>query len=52
MLDDIDTVTWQLYIGCKVWVEDELEMPYVFMTRYLIERTPFMIERFVVTRVL
>lgn len=52
VLDDIDTVTWRPYTGCEVWVEDGLEMPFVFMTRYLIGRTSFVIERFVVTQVL
>ncbi|XP_057861147.2 protein MAINTENANCE OF MERISTEMS-like [Cryptomeria japonica] len=52
VFDDIDTVIWRPYTGCEVWAEDGIEMPFVFMTRYLIGRTPFVIERFVVTRVL
>lgn len=52
ILDDIDMVVWRPYTGCEVWAEDGLEMPYVFMTRFLIGRTPFVIKRFLVTRVL
>lgn len=46
VLDDIDTVIWRPYMDCEVWAEDMLEMPYVYMLRYLIGQTPFIIERF------
>lgn len=45
-------VIWRPYTGCEVWAEDGLEMQYVFMTQFLIGRTLFVIERFLVTRVL
>lgn len=38
-------------MDCKVWDEDGLEMPYVYMSRYLIGRIPFIIERFLHSRV-
>lgn len=33
-------------MDCEVWVEDGLEIPYVYMSRYLIRQMPFIIERF------
>lgn len=50
VLDDIDTVIWRAYMDCEVWAKDRLEMPYVYMSRYLIERMPFIIERFLHNR--
>lgn len=32
-------------MDCKVWGEDGLEIPYVYMSRSLIGRMPFIIER-------
>lgn len=46
VLDDIDTVIWRPYIDCEVWAEDGLEMPFVFMSQFLIGWMPFVIERF------
>lgn len=46
VLDDIYMIIWRPYMDCEVCVEDGLEMPYVYMSRYLIGQTPFIIERF------
>lgn len=51
VLDDIDTIIWRPYMDSEVWAKDELEMPYVYMSRYLIGRMPFIIERFLHNRV-
>ncbi|XP_059073617.1 protein MAINTENANCE OF MERISTEMS-like [Cryptomeria japonica] len=51
VLDDIDTVVSRPYMECEVWVEDGMEMPYVYMSRYLIGRMPFVIERFLHSQV-
>ncbi|XP_059063972.1 serine/threonine-protein phosphatase 7 long form homolog isoform X1 [Cryptomeria japonica] len=31
VVDDIDTVVWRPYMECEVWVEDGIEMSYVYM---------------------
>lgn len=38
-------------MDCEVWAEDGLEISYVYMSRYLIEQTPFIIERFLHSQV-
>lgn len=50
-LDDIDTVIWRPYMDCEVWAKDGIEIPYVYMSRYLIGRTLFIIERFLHSRI-
>lgn len=33
-------------MDCEMWAEDGLEMPYMYMSRYLIGWTPFIIKQF------
>lgn len=51
MIDDIDVVIWRLYLGCEEWEDDAVELPYTFRSRYLIGRTPYILERQLVDRV-
>ncbi|XP_059071254.1 serine/threonine-protein phosphatase 7 long form homolog [Cryptomeria japonica] len=35
-LDDMDTVVWRLYRLCEPWPEDGFEVPYLFLSRFLL----------------
>lgn len=41
MIDDIDSVIWRPYLDCEEWEEDDIELPYVFRSMYLIRKTPY-----------
>lgn len=51
MIDDIDMVIWRSYLGCEQCEDDAVELPYTFRSRYLIGRTPYVLERQLVDRV-
>lgn len=51
LLDDMDIVVWRLYLDCKPWNTDDIEMPYVCILRFLIGKTPFILERFLALQV-
>ena len=44
VLDTLDVVTWRPYLECEVW-DDDMELGYYFQTRWLIRKTPHIIER-------
>lgn len=51
-LDDLDTVISRAYIECEPWDDDVEALPYVFMTRFLIGHTSYLLERQVPGRVM
>lgn len=44
-LDDLDMVIWRPYSHCEVWEDDGEALLYVYMTRFLIGRTSYVVER-------
>lgn len=51
VMDDMDTVVWRPYQLCESWAGDSFEVPHLFMRRFLLGRTPYVIERFILPRV-
>lgn len=43
-LDDMDIVVWRLYQLYEPWPEDGFEVPYLFLSRFLLGRTPYIKE--------
>lgn len=38
---------WRPYRLCEPWPEDGFEVPYLFLSRFLLGRTPYVVERFI-----
>lgn len=52
VMDDLIIIEWRPYQDYEEWREDMREMPYVFMRRYMIGHTQYVIKWFICTRVL
>lgn len=44
ILDSLDSVILRPYIHCEPWLENARVLPLILQSRYLINRTPFIIE--------
>lgn len=51
MIDEIDSLVWRPYLDCEEWEDDAVDLPYVFRSRYLIGRTPYVIEQQLIDKV-
>lgn len=51
-LDDLESLVWWPYVDCEQWLDDDIEMPFLCQSIYLIGWTYFIIERFMLLRVL